>query len=50
MGSEEKTTPFSSNATMRRGMAAAVPLRVWAKVVGLTGEEEVEGEVGVGVW
>jgi len=47
MGREEKTTPFSSKATMRRGMAAAVPLRVWTKVVGL---EESEGDVGVGVW
>ena len=34
-------TPFSSNATMRRGIAAAVPFRVCAKASGggLGGED-----------
>jgi hypothetical protein len=51
-------TPDSRRAMMRRGMAAAVPLRVWAKsgvgsnlvmgvvVVVVGGEEEEEGSEG----
>ena len=50
-----KATPFSSRATIRRGIAAAVPFSVCAKVVGLNavggeGDSESGEEGGVGVW